>query len=99
MKFASNLSNLASKAQWFLIKIPTSQSLPCHAFHTLNLQWYHLNIHPANSMITQPQELWILYNYVPTHYDYYSSVIFRSLHFYRSGFIIMSSLQVRCCGI
>jgi len=37
-------------------------------------------------MITQLQKLWIFY-YISTHY---SSEIFRSLHYYRPGLIIMA---------
>jgi len=52
----------------------------------LNLQWYHILITlPANSMTTKLQKLWIFY-YMLTHY---SSVLFRSLHYYRPGFIIL----------
>jgi len=43
-----------------------------------------LIILPANSMTTQLQKLWIFY-YMPTHY---SSVLFRSLHYYTLGLII-----------
>jgi len=35
----------------------------------------------ANSMTTQLEKLWILYC-IPTHY---SSVVLRSLHYYRPG--------------
>jgi len=53
----------------------------------LNLQWYHiLIILYANSMILQLQKLWILY-YTPTHY---SSVLFRSLHYYRPSLITLT---------
>jgi len=38
-----------------------------------------LIILPVNSMATQLQKLWTFY-YIPTHY---SSVLFRSLHYYR----------------
>jgi len=35
----------------------------------LNLQWFYILILlPANSMITQPQKLWILY-YINIHYS------------------------------
>jgi len=37
-------------------------------------------------MITKPQKLWILY-YIPTHH---SSVLFRSLHYYRPGLIVVT---------
>jgi len=37
-------------------------------------------------VITQLQKLWIFY-YIPTHY---SSVRFRSLHYYRPGLIILT---------
>jgi len=40
-------------------------------------------------MITQLQKLWILH-YIPTHY---SSVLFRSLHYYRPGLIILTRKQ------
>jgi len=54
---------------------------------SLNVQWYSiLIIFPANSMTTQLQKLWILY-YIPVHC---SSVLFRSLHCYRSGLIILT---------
>jgi len=53
----------------------------------LNLQWYHvLIIFPANSMTTQLQKLWMFY-YISVHY---SSALFRSLHYYRSGLIILT---------
>jgi len=48
----------------------------------LHLQWYHiLIILPANSMTT-----WILH-YRPTHC---SSVLFRSLHYYKPALIILA---------
>jgi len=40
-------------------------------------------------MITRLQKLWILYC-IPTHH---SSVLFRSLHYYRPGLIIMTRKQ------
>jgi len=53
----------------------------------LYLQWYcMLIILPANSMTTQLQELWTLY-YIRTHY---SSILFRSLRYYRPGLIILT---------
>jgi len=46
---------------------------------------YHiLIIFPANSMTTQLQKLWIFY-YIPI---YYSSVLLRSLYYWRPGLII-----------
>jgi len=46
----------------------------------------YLIILRANSMVTQLQKLWIFY-YISTHY---SSVLFRSLHSYRPGLIILT---------
>ena len=55
-----------------------------------NLQWYHiLIILLANSITTQLQKPWIFY-YIPT---YYNSVLFRSLHYYRLGLIILTRNQ------
>jgi len=53
----------------------------------LNVPWYPiLIIFPANSMTTQLQKLWMFY-YIPVHY---SSVLFRSLHYYRPSLIILT---------
>jgi len=45
----------------------------------------------AISVITQLQKLWRLH-YIPIHY---SSVLFRSLHYYKPSLIILTR---RCCG-
>jgi len=47
----------------------------------------HLNhILSGNSITTQLLKLWIFY-YITTHY---SSVVLRSLHYYRPGLIILT---------
>jgi len=52
-----------------------------------NLQWYRiLIILPANNMTAQLQNLW-MFCYVSSHY---SSVLLRTLHYYRPGLIILT---------
>jgi len=75
-KFASNPVN-----QWFLIKIPTSQWRAVHSRISNGI------IFAADTMITQLQNLWLLY-YIPTHY---SSVLSKSLDYYRLDSIILTN--------
>jgi len=52
-----------------------------------DVQWHHIVIILAgNSVITKLQKLWILY-YMPIEY---SSVLFKSLHYYRRGLVIVT---------